>query len=187
MEDRGRHGGHVPRRLRRHARAAPDPRARALQPHAVLQRQGARARHHRGAGARLRAVDQQEVRQSSSASGRLPFTSARRRATSSSTTWPTGLGDIAAGNLSVTPERLEKLDFYAPPDLAATKEVLVTGPTRRARCARRPRRQDRARAAVVELSREPRGAQPEAQGARGRRWCASSPCRTPSRTRTSWR
>ncbi|HVJ60310.1 MAG TPA: transporter substrate-binding domain-containing protein, partial [Burkholderiaceae bacterium] len=40
-----------------------------------------------------------------------------------------GLGDIAAGNLSVTPKRLEKLDFYAPQDLAATREILVTGPT----------------------------------------------------------
>ena len=40
-----------------------------------------------------------------------------------------GLGDIAAGNLSVTPKRLERLDFYAPKDLAATREVLVTGQT----------------------------------------------------------
>ncbi|HVH33240.1 MAG TPA: transporter substrate-binding domain-containing protein, partial [Tahibacter sp.] len=40
-----------------------------------------------------------------------------------------GRGDIAAGNLSVTPRRLEKLDFFAPQDLAATREILVTGPT----------------------------------------------------------
>jgi membrane-bound lytic murein transglycosylase MltF len=40
-----------------------------------------------------------------------------------------GRADLAAGNLSVTPKRLERLDFYAPKDLAATREVLVTGAT----------------------------------------------------------
>ena len=80
-----------------------------------------------------------------------------------------GLGDIAAGNLSVTPKRLEKLDFYAPQDLAATKEVLVTGPTAPALGVLddlagktvhvRP---------VVELSREPRGALNQKLKAAGR-------------------
>lgn len=39
-----------------------------------------------------------------------------------------GLGDIAAGNLTVTPEREKVADFIAPKDRAAVKELLVTGP-----------------------------------------------------------
>jgi membrane-bound lytic murein transglycosylase MltF len=39
-----------------------------------------------------------------------------------------GRGDIAAGNLTVTPKRLEQVDFVAPEDLRVVKEVVVTGP-----------------------------------------------------------
>ena len=39
-----------------------------------------------------------------------------------------GLGDIAAGNLTVTPERERIVDFVAPPDRAGVEELLVTGP-----------------------------------------------------------
>jgi len=39
-----------------------------------------------------------------------------------------GRGDIAAGNLTVTPARLQRVDFVAPDDLKGTNEVLVTGP-----------------------------------------------------------
>jgi membrane-bound lytic murein transglycosylase MltF len=39
-----------------------------------------------------------------------------------------GLGDIAAANLTVTPKRLEVVDFYAPADLRDVKELIVTGP-----------------------------------------------------------
>jgi membrane-bound lytic murein transglycosylase MltF len=39
-----------------------------------------------------------------------------------------GLGDIAAANLTVTPKRLQVVDFYAPQDLRDVKELIVTGP-----------------------------------------------------------
>ena len=38
-----------------------------------------------------------------------------------------GLGDIAAGNLTVTPERLKAVDFVAPTD-RIVRELVVTGP-----------------------------------------------------------
>ncbi|HEX6791347.1 MAG TPA: transglycosylase SLT domain-containing protein [Candidatus Krumholzibacteria bacterium] len=38
-----------------------------------------------------------------------------------------GLGDIAAGNLTETPERLFRVDFFTPPDLRAVSEVVITG------------------------------------------------------------
>ncbi|HET6675375.1 MAG TPA: transglycosylase SLT domain-containing protein [Nitrospiraceae bacterium] len=40
----------------------------------------------------------------------------------------TGFADIAAGNLTVTPERLKHVDFVAPADAPAVSELLVTGP-----------------------------------------------------------
>jgi membrane-bound lytic murein transglycosylase MltF len=40
-----------------------------------------------------------------------------------------GRGDIAAGNLTVTPEREKVADFYAPADRAGVRELLVTGPS----------------------------------------------------------
>jgi membrane-bound lytic murein transglycosylase MltF len=40
-----------------------------------------------------------------------------------------GLGDIAAGNLTVTPERERIADFYAPADRSVVRELLVTGPS----------------------------------------------------------
>lgn len=39
-----------------------------------------------------------------------------------------GLGDIAAGNLTVTPERLKVVDFVAPAGLPMVSELLLTGP-----------------------------------------------------------
>jgi membrane-bound lytic murein transglycosylase MltF len=39
-----------------------------------------------------------------------------------------GLGDIAAGNLTVTPDRLELVDFVAPEDQKGISEIVVTGP-----------------------------------------------------------
>jgi membrane-bound lytic murein transglycosylase MltF len=39
-----------------------------------------------------------------------------------------GFADIAAGNLSVTEDRLKRVDFYAPADRKPVSEVLVTGP-----------------------------------------------------------
>jgi membrane-bound lytic murein transglycosylase MltF len=39
-----------------------------------------------------------------------------------------GLGDIAAGNLTVTPERQKIVDFVAPTDRKPTQELVVTGP-----------------------------------------------------------
>jgi membrane-bound lytic murein transglycosylase MltF len=40
-----------------------------------------------------------------------------------------GLGDIAAGNLTVTPKRSEVADFVAPTDRGNVRELLVTGPS----------------------------------------------------------
>ena len=37
-----------------------------------------------------------------------------------------GLGDIAAGNLTVTEKRLEEVDFWAPPDLTSISEIVLT-------------------------------------------------------------
>ncbi len=37
-----------------------------------------------------------------------------------------GLGDIAAGNLTVTEKRLEEVDFWAPPDLTSVSEIVLT-------------------------------------------------------------
>ena len=39
-----------------------------------------------------------------------------------------GLGDIAAGNLTATPERLALVDFVAPPDQRLVAEIVLTGP-----------------------------------------------------------
>ncbi len=39
-----------------------------------------------------------------------------------------GLGDIAAGNLTVTEARLKTVDFVAPDDYRPVREVIVTGP-----------------------------------------------------------
>jgi membrane-bound lytic murein transglycosylase MltF len=41
----------------------------------------------------------------------------------------TGLSDIAAGNLTVTEDRLETVDFVVPDNMPSVSEVLVTGPT----------------------------------------------------------
>lgn len=40
-----------------------------------------------------------------------------------------GLGDIAAGDITVTEERLKTVDFAAPPDLPYVSEILVAGPS----------------------------------------------------------
>ena len=40
-----------------------------------------------------------------------------------------GRGDIIAGNLTVTDERLELVDFVAPKDRTPTRELVVTGPS----------------------------------------------------------
>ena len=40
-----------------------------------------------------------------------------------------GLGDIAAGDITVTEERLKTVDFAAPPDLPGVSEILVAGPS----------------------------------------------------------
>lgn len=39
-----------------------------------------------------------------------------------------GLGDIAVGNLTVTPDRLKTVDFAAPAKLSSVKELIITGP-----------------------------------------------------------
>lgn len=39
-----------------------------------------------------------------------------------------GLGDIAAGNLTVTDERLKLVDFFTPPNRDPVRELVVTGP-----------------------------------------------------------
>src|SRR5262245_42806078 len=39
-----------------------------------------------------------------------------------------GLGDIAAGNITVTAARLETVDFVAPEDFRAVNEIVVAGP-----------------------------------------------------------
>ncbi|WP_144148944.1 transglycosylase SLT domain-containing protein [Paraburkholderia sp. BCC1884] len=41
---------------------------------------------------------------------------------------PAGLGDISAGNLTATDERLKLVDFVAPRDRKPVRELIVTGP-----------------------------------------------------------
>ena len=41
-----------------------------------------------------------------------------------------GLGDIAAGNLAVTPERVERVDFVAPPEQNEVCELVLSNKTR---------------------------------------------------------
>ena len=38
-----------------------------------------------------------------------------------------GLGDIAAGNLTVTQERVQLVDFVSPPDMRKVSEVVISG------------------------------------------------------------
>jgi membrane-bound lytic murein transglycosylase MltF len=40
-----------------------------------------------------------------------------------------GLGDVAAGDITMTEERLKIVDFAAPPDLPGVSEILVAGPS----------------------------------------------------------
>lgn len=40
-----------------------------------------------------------------------------------------GLGDIAAGNLTVTEERLQQVDFFTPEELRRVDEIIVSGAT----------------------------------------------------------
>jgi len=39
-----------------------------------------------------------------------------------------GLGDVAAGNLTVTEERLQLVDLVSPPDLRKVSELVISGP-----------------------------------------------------------
>jgi membrane-bound lytic murein transglycosylase MltF len=39
-----------------------------------------------------------------------------------------GLGDVAAGNLTVTDARLQLVDFVAPPDAKPNREIVLSGP-----------------------------------------------------------
>ena len=66
-----------------------------------------------------------------------------------------GKGDIAAANLTVTPERQKLVDFAAA-NASNVSELVVTGPGLAAdRQPGRSGRQDGVRAQVVELLREP--------------------------------
>ena len=63
-----------------------------------------------------------------------------------------GLGDIAAGNLTITEDRLEIVDFVPLPTQKRVSELLVSGPKSPChRRARRPGREARPRAPVLEL------------------------------------
>jgi len=72
-----------------------------------------------------------------------------------------GIVDIAAGNITVTEQRLKLVDFVAPEDQKKVSELVVS----RAPLAscRRAVREDRARASVVELLQQPRGPQRPAE------------------------
>jgi ABC-type amino acid transport substrate-binding protein len=62
-----------------------------------------------------------------------------------------GKGDLAAGNLTVTAERQKSVDFAA--DLKGITEIVVAAASRT--CTVTTSRQDRARAPLVELLRQP--------------------------------
>ena len=66
-----------------------------------------------------------------------------------------GLGDIAAGNITVTEARLATVDFVAPEDMKPVNEIVVAGPKAPPhQDRRRPLRRDRARPQVQQLLRE---------------------------------
>ena len=96
-----------------------------------------------------------------------------------------GRDDIAVGNLTVTEERLKTVDFVAPDDSKPESELVVTGTEGRPDGQRgRAGGQDRARAQVVELPREPDGAERAVQEGRQpprSRWC-SCPMRSKTKT-----
>jgi len=84
---------------------------------------GASRREH----PRLRALDQQEVREEArqAPAHRLDHPHHPRQAAPGGRT---GLGDIAVGNLTVTEERLKTVDFASPTAQPGVKELVVTGP-----------------------------------------------------------
>ena len=96
-----------------------------------------------------------------------------------------GLADVAVGNLTVTEERLELVDFVAPDSVRPVSELVITGPkSPPVEHLRRPLGKDRPRPQVVELLREPRSRSTTASSRRGSRRPPSSSSRTPWRTRT---
>jgi len=78
-------------------------------------------------GARVRALHQPEVREAArqAADHRLHGATTRDELLKDVAD---GLGDIAAGNLTVTDERKKIVDFVAPADQKPVSEVVLTGP-----------------------------------------------------------
>src|SRR6185369_16879218 len=112
-------GGALDRRPRRHDRAAQHPRAGPTFPHGVLDRPRPRERRRAGAPHQVRGGAEPAIQDA----GKAP---AHTRARHPDGPRQAGRGDIAAGILTVTPERLEKVDFGAP-FFRNVAEIVVTG------------------------------------------------------------
>ena len=142
------------RRLRHDARAPDHPRRRAVQPLAVLHRQGPRARHRRRARSATSSAGSTRIREAArqAPADRYIVATTRDKLLPDLSD---GLADIAVGNLTVTEERLKLVDFVAPDDKLVNVEILVTGPARR----RSPRSTTcRARRSMCARSRATTGA-----------------------------
>ena len=116
------------RRLRPHARAAPDPRAVPYSRTLYYNDKG----RERGITAELvRDFEQWINKKYAKKLGKRPITVYVSPTTrdDSSTTWPRASATSPPATSRSRPSASRNLDFYAPQDLAATKEVLVTGPT----------------------------------------------------------
>ena len=98
------------------------------------------------------------------------------------------VADIAVGNLTVTEERLKVVDFVAPDEKLVNVEILVTGPASPAdRLAGRSLGQERARAQVIQLPREPDRVERAVEESRQGPKPSSSWFPMRSKTRTCWR
>ena len=112
------------RRLRSDDGAPHDPRPRAVQPHAVFNDKG----RERGLTAELVRDFEQYVNRKLK-TGKRPIT-VYLIPTTRDKLLPKlvdGLGDIAAGNLTVTDERLREVDFVTQTDRKPVAEIVVTG------------------------------------------------------------
>ena len=96
-----------------------------------------------------------------------------------------GNGDIAAGNLTATDERLKVVDFVAPRDRKPIREIIVMGPTAPPLASRRRTfGQERSRQPGQQLFPERGGVERQAVAA-GKAPVKITTCRTRWKTKTS--
>lgn len=135
------------RRFRRDAEAPDRPRAGRLQQDELLHRQGSAARHHL-----LRFKLFENERNKKYRTGKLKIHVVFRPVVRGdlAAALLDGRGGVAAANLTVTPERLERVDF-SNPTARNVSEIVVGAVLRGDRRRRRPFRQGGLRPEGVDL------------------------------------